>query len=158
MSQTLDLSTGTPSIELRAQEWIVLSTIQIPDSQAYSMTLSWLQIHIDQILSDVTDACSSGGKNSISADTPNGSVANAVWLKDFLPDTAPMLQTYYDILLAPADFNVASDAVAPIHSNKITDPVTITDPGTYSLVLANNTLNRKIWVSVNGVIQINYAV
>jgi hypothetical protein len=139
------LSISSPSTTIRAANWIPIGAFVVETGR--QAVISGATVLISAMASDSSDPCAGVGKNEINTDTSSASLAYLAILRDFDSSTAPFLQQYSEILLAPADFNTADTASAPIFSSKVTAATTIVDPGVYHVILVNNTTNRKLQCS-----------
>lgn len=151
----IDIPAKLPLTELKSNNWIILASIEIADvTNPIEFIYRWLQINVTEILSDVDDVCAAGGRNNILDETPNAGLAYVVLVRDFDPNITPYSQPYLDFLPVPQEAELAADSVAPIHATRSNTSLVVTDPGVYSVVVANNTSNRKLAISVNASIRV----
>jgi hypothetical protein len=150
-----DLPVQLPQTMLSAGGWLAVATVQVPTGA--TLDLRWMQLYVAALENtDSTDPCGTSGVNAINPNFPGGSLASLFLIKDWAPTTTPWTQTTFDLLVAPSNFDSAPGAVPPVISVRpLATPLSITEAGNYTFVVLNNTTNRNLAITIDGVVTLD---
>lgn len=157
LSDIIDLPIALPNTTISPGNWVLIGSVNLVAPA--KLEFRYLQLQVMEIIAPApaTGTCAAQ-LATINTSFLAGSLAAVFLVQNFVPDTAPNLQPYLEILTAPTDFNAAPAATAPILVARDSANVnTLTAAGIYSLVVLNNTTDRDISLSVNGAITIDLA-
>lgn len=155
LNTVIDLPIALPVTKVQAGDWITVATVEL--IAPAKLTLSQLQAHIVLMEAvSASDPCGGLGKNEINEDFIAGGLIAVFIAKNAAPDSRPDLQPYSEAMSVPSNFELAPDSTAPVFSSRAgSDALVLAESGLYSITVLNNTVNRNIHVSVNGILTID---